>query len=105
MLQQDEPGDYVVATGETHSVREFARVAFECVGLNYEDYVRIDPKFYRPAEVDALQGRCPVGPERLGWKPRVSFSALVQEMVESDIALIGRKRQQGDTQVSMVPSF
>ena len=105
MLQQDEPGDYVVATGETHSVREFARVAFECVGLNYEDYVRIDPKFYRPAEVDALQGDARLAQERLGWKPRVSFSALVQEMVESDLALIGRKRQQGDTQVSMVPSF
>jgi len=85
MLQQDEPDDYVISTGETHSVRELCDVAFKRVGLNYEDYVVIDEKFYRPAEVDLLIGDASKGYEKLGWKPLVSFEELVQMMVDADM--------------------
>ncbi len=86
MLQQDEPDDYVVATGETHSVRELCELAFGCVGLNWEDYVVQDPRFMRPAEVDLLVGDPSKAKEKLGWVPRVSFRELVEMMVESDLA-------------------
>jgi GDPmannose 4,6-dehydratase len=88
MLQQDEPDDYVVATGETHSVRRLCEVAFDCVGLNYEDYVVCDPKFYRPAEVDLLVGDATKAGEKLGWEPTVNFEALVQMMIEADLAAL-----------------
>ena len=88
MLQQDEPDDYVVATGETHSVRRLCEVAFDCVGLNYKDYVVSDPKFYRPAEVDLLVGDATKAGEKLGWEPTVSFEALIQMMVEADLAAL-----------------
>lgn len=88
MLQQDEPDDYVVATGETHSVREFVDIAFRHVGLNYEDYVVVDPQFFRPAEVDILLGNPRKAEEKLGWKPQVSFKELVQMMVEADLKRI-----------------
>ncbi len=84
MLQQDEPDDYVIATGETHSVREFAELAFRTVGLDYRDYVVIDERFYRPAEVDLLVGNPAKAEARLGWKARVRFEELVREMVEAD---------------------
>jgi GDPmannose 4,6-dehydratase len=88
MLQQDEPEDYVVATGETHSVREFCEIAFGHAGLNYEDHVVIDEKFFRPAEVDLLIGD-PAKAERvLGWKRQTSFADLVTRMVDADIALL-----------------
>ena len=85
MLAQDQPEDYVVATGRTHSVRDFVRLAFDCVGLKYEDYVVVDPRFIRPAEVDLLIGDPTKAHERLGWRPEVSFEALVQMMVEADL--------------------
>ena len=85
MLQQDEPDDYVIGTGETHSVREFCELAFGAVGLNYEDYVVVDPRFYRPAEVDLLISDPSKAREKLGWQPEVSFQELVQMMVESDL--------------------
>jgi len=85
MLQQDEPDDYVVATGETHSVRELCEVAFGYVGLNWEDYVVVDPQFYRPAEVDLLIGDPSKAHARLGWEPTVSFEELIQMMVEADL--------------------
>lgn len=85
MLQQEMPESYVVATGETHSVGEFADIAFDCVGLNYKDYVTIDPKFMRPAEVDLLLGDSAKAREKLGWKPEVSFKQLVEMMVENDL--------------------
>ena len=88
MLQQDEPGDYVVATGETHSVRKFCKLAFEHVGLNYEDHVVIDERFFRPAEVDLLVGDATKAREQLGWKPEVSFPELVRMMVDADIELV-----------------
>ncbi len=85
MLQQEEPDDYVVSTGETHSVRELCEVAFNCVDLNYEDYVVIDEKFYRPAEVDLLIGDPTKAKTELGWEPTVNFEQLVQMMVEADL--------------------
>ncbi len=86
MLQQDEPGDYVVATGETHSVEEFVVRAFAEVGIeNWQDYVRQDPKFFRPAEVDLLIGDASKARDELGWTPEVDFGALVTMMVEHDL--------------------
>jgi GDPmannose 4,6-dehydratase len=91
MLQQDEPDDYVVAMGETHSVREFCDAAFSHVGLNYEDYVKEDPQFYRPAEVDLLIGDASKAKENLGWAPTYTFDSLVKEMVDSDLADLSQK--------------
>jgi GDPmannose 4,6-dehydratase len=86
MLQQDEPGTYVVSTDETHSVREFCDLAFQVGGLNYEDHVVQDPQFFRPAEVDLLVGDSTLAREVLGWKPKVSFEELIRRMVEADLA-------------------
>jgi GDPmannose 4,6-dehydratase len=86
MLQQDEPDDYVIATGETHTVREFCELAFARVGLDYRDHVAIDPRYYRPAEVDLLLGDGAKAREKLGWSPRVSFAGLVNMMVDADLA-------------------
>lgn len=91
MLQQEEPEDYVISTGETHTVREFCDIAFKRVGLNYEDYVEVDPKFYRPAEVDLLLGDCTKAKEKLGWVPETSFEELVQIMVDADLERYGVK--------------
>jgi GDPmannose 4,6-dehydratase len=87
MLQQDEADDYVIATGEMHSVREFLERAFAHLGLNYEKYVQIDPRYYRPAEVDELLGDSSKARAKLGWKPRVGFAELVTMMVESDLEI------------------
>lgn len=88
MLQQDTPDDYVVATGETYSVREFVECAFGHVGLNYQDYVVQDERFMRPAEVDLLVGDPSKAKKHLGWEPEVSFEQLVQTMVDADMALL-----------------
>jgi GDPmannose 4,6-dehydratase len=85
MLQQPQPADYVVATGRTTTVREFCRVAFRHVGLNYEDYVVIDPKFFRPAEVDVLQGNGAKAREKLGWRPKTTLEQLIAMMVDADM--------------------
>jgi GDPmannose 4,6-dehydratase len=90
MLQQDEPEDYVIATNEAHSVRELVQIAFERVGLNPDDHVRIDPQFYRPAEVDHLIGDYSKAKEKLGWEPRTSFEELVHLMVDADVELLAR---------------
>jgi GDPmannose 4,6-dehydratase len=84
MLQQDEPDDYVIATGETHSVREFIELAFAEVGLAWEEYVEIDPRFYRPTEVDLLLGDASKARRRLGWQPKIRFEELVRMMIHSD---------------------
>jgi GDPmannose 4,6-dehydratase len=89
ILQQDEGDDYVVATGETHSVREFCEHAFGHVGLNYEDYVEVDPRYYRPTEVDLLIGDPTKAKEKLGWEPKVLFPELVTMMVDADMQEIG----------------
>jgi GDPmannose 4,6-dehydratase len=85
MLQQDRPDDYVVAMGETHSVREFAEIAFASVGLDYNDHVVIDPQFFRPAEVQLLLGNPAKAKKVLGWEPAYTFRELVNEMVQEDI--------------------
>ncbi len=85
MLQQPTPGDYVVATGETHSVREFAELAFSCLDLDYRNFVDVDPKLVRPAEVDILQGDASRAKKDLGWCNRVGFKELVREMVDADL--------------------
>ncbi|CAG7659142.1 GDP-mannose 4,6-dehydratase [Paenibacillus allorhizosphaerae] len=85
MLQQETPDDYVISTGETHTVEELVEIAFGHVGLNWRDYVVIDPKFVRPAEVDLLLGDCTKAKEKLGWKLEVGFEQLVTMMVESDL--------------------
>lgn len=89
MLQQEQPDDYVVASGETHSVREFAELAFGVAGLDYRDHVVIDPQFYRPAEVELLLGDSTKARAELGWSPGTDFKSLVREMVESDCAAEG----------------
>ena len=89
MLQQPEPDDYVIATGETHSVGQFCELAFGQVDLDYRAYVKVDPQFYRPAEVDLLIGDASKAKVKLGWEPQVTFNDLVREMVESDLADIG----------------
>ena len=96
MLQQDEPGDYVVCTGETHTVREFCQAAFGRVGLDWEEYVVVDQRFYRPAEVDLLVGDGSLAAERLDWRPTVGFREIVETMVDSDLALLeGRESASG----------
>jgi GDPmannose 4,6-dehydratase len=91
MLQQPEPDDYIVATGETHTVREFCDLAFSEVGLDYRDYVKVDERFYRPAEVDILTGDARKAREVLGWQPQCTFRELVSEMVQSDLDKSARR--------------
>jgi GDPmannose 4,6-dehydratase len=92
MLQHDKPDDYVVATGESYSVRQFVEAAFSHVGLDWEQYVKYDPRYNRPTEVDALQGSAEKARRLLGWEPRVSFPELVSMMVDSDLVLAERER-------------
>jgi GDPmannose 4,6-dehydratase len=91
MLQQDTPDDYVIATGETHSVRELCELAFDRVGLDWEKYVVVDERFFRPAEVDLLVGDAAKARQVLGWKPRTTFEELVNLMVDADVALLEGK--------------
>lgn len=88
MLQQDQPDDYVISTGETHSVQELVDIAFDCVGLKAKDYVVIDPKFLRPAEVDLLIGNSEKAKKKIKWEPRVSFNELINMMVKEDLRLL-----------------
>ena len=94
MLQQEQPDDYVIATGETHSVRDLAEIAFGRVGLDYRDYVVQDERHMRPAEVDLLIGDPGHARERLGWQPTVNFQSLVERMVEADLQLVRSLRAQ-----------
>src|SRR3954452_4276302 len=86
MLQVDEPEDFVIATGETHTVREAVEIAFAKAGLNADDHIEIDPKYYRPSEVDVLLGDASKAKEKLGWEPKVRFQELVELMVDADVA-------------------
>jgi len=99
MLQQDKPDDYVIATNETHSVREFLEIAFNHAGLNWKKYVEVDPRYYRPAEVDLLMGDYSKAKRRLGWQPKTKFADLAKLMVDADIELLRRHRQ-GQIKVS-----
>jgi GDPmannose 4,6-dehydratase len=92
MLQQDKPDDYVVATGESYSVEQFVQAAFAEAGLSWEDHVKIDPRYFRPTEVDALCGDASKARKALGWKPRVGFDQLVKMMVEADTELARQEK-------------
>lgn len=96
MLQQDHPDDYVIASGETHTIREMCQIAFETVGLNYEDYVKVDPKFFRPAEVEVLLGDPSKAKKDLGWEPKVSFRELIEQMAESDLKLAEKEKRMAE---------
>lgn len=100
MLQQPEPGDYVVATGESHSVREFLDETFGYLGLEWRKYVEVDPRYFRPSEVEFLQGEPRDTFEKLGWQPRVDFQALVRMMVDHDRELARRERLLRDNEVA-----
>jgi GDPmannose 4,6-dehydratase len=93
MLQQDKPDDYVIATNETHSVREFLEVAFSHAGLDWEKHVEIDPRYFRPAEVELLIGDYSKAKRQLGWEPKTKFTELTRLMVDADIELLRRHRQ------------
>jgi GDPmannose 4,6-dehydratase len=95
MLQADKPSDYVVATGEAHSVRELCEVAFSHVGLDYREVVDVDPRYYRPTEVDYLLGDPSKATRELGWKPRTTFAELVRIMMEADLQLAEREKRAG----------
>jgi GDPmannose 4,6-dehydratase len=90
ILQQEKPGDYVIATGETHSVREFCQEAFGAAGLDWKDFVKVDPKYFRPAEVDMLLGDASKARRELGWSPKVAFKELAKLMVEADLESAGK---------------
>jgi len=95
MLQQEKPDDYVVATGESHSVRELCELAFSHVGLDYHEFVEIDPRYYRPTEVDFLLGDPSKAARQLGWKPRTTFKELIRIMMDSDLELAEREKRAG----------
>ena len=99
MLQQDRPEDYVIATGETHSVQEFLEESFSHVNLDWHDYVELDPKYLRPAEVDLLIGDASRAKRELGWEPKVKFKELVRLMVDADVAMVNKDGHEvfGDT--------
>jgi GDPmannose 4,6-dehydratase len=99
MLQQDKPGDYVIATNEAHSVREFLEAAFGHAGLDWNKHVELDPRYYRPAEVDLLIGDYSKAKRQLGWEPKTRFADLVKLMVDADVDLLRRHRQ-GEIRVS-----
>jgi len=99
MLQQEQPDDYVIATGETHTVREFLDVAFSHLGLDWQQYVKIDPKYYRPTEVDLLIGDATKAKKQLQWEPKVRFQELARMMVEADLEA-ERERLEGTNNYS-----
>ncbi|MEA3421616.1 MAG: GDP-mannose 4,6-dehydratase [Acidobacteriota bacterium] len=92
MLQTDEPDDYVIATGKTHSVKEFTENVFQKLGLDYEKYVEIDPRYLRPTDVDLLLGDSTRAKEKLGWEPKVDFDQLIDMMIESDMELAQKEK-------------
>ena len=96
MLQQDQPDDYVVATNETHSVKEFIQETFGLLDLEWEKYVKFDPRYNRPAEVELLIGDPAKAKRQLGWEPKVKFKELVKIMTEADLALAKREAQLAD---------
>jgi len=93
MLQLPEPDDYVIATGETHSVREFLELAFARAGLNWKKHVKVDPQFYRPTEVDRLVGNAGKARQKLGWEPKIKFADLVQLMVDADLKRLAEPKK------------
>ena len=101
MLQQDSPGDYVIGTGESHTVREFAEAAFAHAGMDWREYVKVDARYYRPAEVTDLRADSSKARQVLGWQPRVTFRELVRMMVDGDIAALERQVKGGVEAVAL----
>ena len=100
MLQQDEPDDYVIATNETHTVREFLDETFSCLDLDYQEFVAFDQKYERPAEVDLLIGDASKAEKKLGWKPKVAFKKLVSIMVDADMKLAQQENALSDASLA-----
>ena len=92
MLQQDKPDDFVIATGETHSVREFTEKVFSKLDLDYNKYISVDPRYFRPTEVDVLLGDASKAKKALGWKPKVTFDALIDMMIATDMELAKKEK-------------
>ena len=92
MLQQDQSDDYVVATGQTHTVRNFLELAFGIAGMDYQDFVEVDPRYFRPTEVDILQGDSTKARKKLGWEPKVSLEELARMMGEHDMELASQEK-------------
>ncbi len=105
MLQQPEPDDYVIATGESHAVREFCELAFGLLDLDWRDFVLVDPRYFRPAEVDSLQGDASKARQVLGWKPKIRFEELVRMMVEADLELARREKSLKDAGYAVEASY
>jgi GDPmannose 4,6-dehydratase len=103
MLQQDEPDDYVVSTDETHTVREFCGKAFARIGLDCDDFIEIDPRYFPPAEVDLLLGDSTKARTRLGWQPRVSFDSPVDMMVDADLRIAVNEKLLRDRGAARLP--
>ena len=101
MLQQDSADDYVIGTGEAHSVREFVALAFAHAGLDWAKYVEVDPRYFRPAEVDFLCADATKAKRVLGWEPEVTFEGLVRIMVEADLQAVERRMRGGAEAVQM----
>lgn len=104
ILQQPQPEDFVLATGKTHSIRELLQVAFAAAGLQWQNYVEVDPKFIRPAEVDFLCGDATKAREQLGWQPKVTFEELIHMMVHADLAALQRGERNLSPSVTVVPA-
>ena len=100
MLQEEEPDDYVIATNETHTVREFLEEAFNCLDLNFEEFVGFDQKYERPAEVDLLIGDASKAEKKLGWKPKVTFKELVSLMIEEDMKIAQQEKALAEANLS-----
>jgi GDPmannose 4,6-dehydratase len=100
MLQQETPDDYVIATGETHSVREFLDEVGGLLDLDWQEFVEIDPRYYRPAEVDVLLGDASKAREKLGWEPTTTFRELARMMTDADLALAKREAAERETAAS-----
>jgi len=92
MLQQEKPDDYAIATGETHSVREFVEKVFAQLDMDYHDYVEIDPKYFRPTEVDVLLGDSSKAQKTLNWQPKVTFEKLVEMMIATDMEMANKEK-------------
>ena len=102
MLQQDQPDDYVIAMNELYSVRDFCEKTFSRLGLDYQDHVEVDPRYYRPAEVDLLLGDSTKARTQLGWKPQTSFEQLVDMMVETDLELAHQEKTLAERETTWV---
>jgi GDPmannose 4,6-dehydratase len=103
MLQRSEPDDFVIGTGESHSVREFAELAFAYVGLDWRKYVKVDPTYFRPAEVDDLCADCSKARKVLGWEPQTTFRELVEMMMDADLAILQNRVDGGVAAIAAGP--